>query len=91
MNQPTPQTIRERDETKAGFLANYHETVAPSDTTEIPPSAIMNLDDGTDICLVDANGTEKIYPAVPAYFVIPLRAVKVKSTGTTSTNMVRYT
>jgi hypothetical protein len=49
----------------------------------------MNLDEGKNITLVDANGTAITYPAVPAFFVIPVLAVQVKATGTNSTNIVR--
>jgi nitrogen fixation protein len=41
-----------------------------------------------DLAVVMFNGDEVTFPAVPAGTVLPVRAKKVKATGTTATSLV---
>lgn len=64
------------------------ETVTKSDSTTFNPSVIYIGGTG-DIKVTTTQGTDVTFPSVPAGFVLPVQVIKVWSTGTTATSMVR--
>lgn len=89
MIPPSPQLQRERDEVKAQNLANYHAVVTPNDSAVFEPSAIMVCGSAGHVVLKDISNNDVTYQDVPPYTIIPVRAIMVKATGTTATNIVR--
>lgn len=72
--------------------AIQHETVTPSDSTQLPRDVVAIIVGGSgDISMTDRFGITIVYSAVPAYTTfesfIPLR---INATGTTATNIVMW-
>ncbi len=66
-----------------------HKAVTPSDTVEFQyPTAILCTVAGGNVVISDKYLNDVTYTSVPAYFVIPVMARKVKATGTTATGLV---
>lgn len=63
--------------------------VTPDDATDLPvlPRAIYVGQSG-DIALITAQGSPVTLVAVPAGSLIPLRAARIKATGTTAASIV---
>jgi hypothetical protein len=64
------------------------ESVTASDSVGFNPSVIYVGGTG-NVKVTTAQGTDVTFPAVPAGFVLPVQVIKVWSTGTTATSMVR--
>ena len=64
--------------------------VTPSDTEEFAPSYILVMGAGSvAIRPAEGNVTSLVIPAVPAGSLLPILAIRVLSTGTTATNIIR--
>ena len=64
-------------------------TVVPDDGLDLPETTrALYVGVGGDLCLVLAGGTEVVFANVAAGTVLPLRAARVKASGTTAGAMV---
>jgi len=79
-------------------LAMSHITSSSTDYEAITPSDSVNFTGrrmtrglyvgGTgDVAAVRADGTAVTFSGVPAGTILPIRAIRVNSTGTTATNL----
>jgi len=67
----------------------YATEVTPHDTTVIsPPSRSLYVGATGDLTVTMEGGGDVLFKAVPAGVTLPIRVTKVKSTGTTATNIV---
>lgn len=66
------------------------DSITPSDADNFPPKTLLVIDGGDVVVQPkdNADGNTVTLTAVPAYFVIPFRVVKVLATGTTAANIV---
>jgi hypothetical protein len=64
-------------------------TVTPSDSTVLPEDVrCLYVGTGGDVAVVDAFGNDVTFSSVPSGMLLPVQVVKVKSTGTTASNIV---
>lgn len=72
-----------------GNPGETHLSVTKSDsTTYDPPLAFLYVGGAGDVAIQDKNGTQVTWVGVAAGSIIPMRCVKVLSTGTTATSIV---
>lgn len=69
--------------------ADDYSAVTPSDSTDLAsrPRGLY-VGTGGDVVIVNPSGTAVTFKSVPSGTVLPVRAVRVKSTGTTATDIV---
>lgn len=69
--------------------AAYGAAVTPDDNNDLATSSRMLWVGGAgNIALVTVRGSAVTLSNVPAGTLLPIRAARIKSTGTTATNMV---
>jgi len=71
-------------------LVNYEvaKVITPSDTTLLNDCAAFFVGVAGAVAFQNVAGTTITLAAVPAYTVIPCRAVRIMATGTAATNIV---
>lgn len=76
------------DGIEASKPASYHFSITPSDSQDLAiiPRAVIIMTGG-DIVIRDKEGTDITY-TVSDGTLLPLRAVRILSTGTTATGIV---
>ena len=62
--------------------------VTPSDSTVLPTTRALYVGGTGNLAVVMKSGTTLTFNSVPAGSMLSLRVTKVKSTGTTATNIV---
>lgn len=69
--------------------ASHHYAVTPSDGSDLSPRPrAVYVGGAGDVSMTDAGGAAVTWAGVPAGTTIPFRAVRIRSTGTTATNIV---
>ena len=69
--------------------ANDGAAVTPSDSVDLPvASKRLWVGTGGNVALVTVAGTSLTYTAVPSGTYLQIRASRVKSTGTTASNII---
>lgn len=63
--------------------------VTPSDTVNLATPSIVYVGAGGNVKITTAQGDDVTFTGLLAGSVIPVQAIRVWSTGTTATNMVR--
>ena len=64
------------------------ELVTPSNTTMFNPS-VLYVGVGGNIRVLTAQGTDVVFTAVPAGFILPVQVVRVYAPNTTASGMAR--
>lgn len=64
-------------------------SVTASDTTELAPTKSLFIGGAGNIAVQGSDGNSEIF-AVTAGYILPVRAVKVLSTGTTATSIIAF-
>jgi hypothetical protein len=65
------------------------EAVTPSNTVNLSTPSVIWVGGAGNIKVTTAQGTDVTFTAVPTGTVLPVQVLRVWSTGTTATNMVR--
>lgn len=65
------------------------EAVTPSNTVNLSSPSVIYVGGGGAVKVTTAQGDEVTFSGVSAGTVIPVQVLRVWSTGTTATNMVR--
>lgn len=64
-------------------------TVTPSDSTVLPADVrALYVGTGGNLVVTDQAGTDATFPNVPTGALLPIRATKVKATGTTASTII---
>jgi hypothetical protein len=81
-----------------GKLTNFSPTfpmfpgdaalITTSDTVTFNPS-VLYVGVGGNIRVLTAQGTDILFSAVPAGFILPVQVIRVYATNTTASSMVR--
>lgn len=81
-----------------GKLTNYSPTfpmfpgdaalITTSDTVTFNPS-VLYIGVGGNLRVQTAQGTDIVFSAVPAGFILPVQVIQVYATNTTASSMVR--
>lgn len=67
--------------------ADTHFEITPNDSADLEKRVkALYVGGEGDIAVVDKEGTEVIYQNV--FGILPVRAVRIRSTGTTATNII---
>lgn len=64
-------------------------TVTPSDTVNFDAPSVLWIGGAGNVRVLTAQGTDITFTGVLAGAVLPLQVIRVYSTNTTATNMVR--
>jgi hypothetical protein len=64
-------------------------TVTPSDTNNFDAPSVLWIGGAGNVRVLTAQGTDITFTGVLAGAVLPLQVIRVYSTNTTATNMVR--
>lgn len=85
--QDTPNRFRQ---TVEEYPYNRAASITPDDANDLSfvTRAIYVGGGGNDVAVVLASGDTVTFKAVPTGTVLPIRVARVKSTGTTATNLV---
>jgi len=69
--------------------ASHAEAVTPNDGADLTTSARgLYIGGAGDVVLVTTGGDEVTFSSLTAAAILPVRTARVKSTGTTATNIV---
>lgn len=64
-------------------------TVTPSDTVNFSTASVVYVGTGGNVRVLTAQGTDVTFTAVLAGSILPVQVLRVYSTNTTATNLVR--
>lgn len=64
-------------------------TVTPSDTVNFSTASVVYVGTGGNVRVLTAQGTDVTFTAVLAGSMLPVQVLRVYSTNTTATNLVR--
>jgi len=68
-----------------------HETITPSDSTELPKYTAIVVVSGGDLAVEDRDGTQITYPNIPPYTTFEaFMPLKILATGTNATQIVGW-
>lgn len=63
--------------------------VTPSDTTDLAtPARALYVGTSGDLSIITPDGVTVLFASVPSSFILPVAAIRVRSTATTATNVV---
>lgn len=65
------------------------DAVTPSDSVNFSTPSVVWVGVTGNVKITTAQGTDVVFTAVPAGSVLPVQALRVWSTGTTATSLVR--
>ena len=69
--------------------SSYYAVVSPSDSADLVyVSRGLYVGGAGNITVIDMDGNSVLFTAVPAGTILPIRAARVMSTGTTATAIV---
>lgn len=63
--------------------------VTPSDTNNFPTASVVWVSGTGNVKVTTAQGSDVTFLAVPAGMILPVQVLRVWSTGTSATGMVR--
>lgn len=74
----------------SGKTAREFQAVTPANGTDLPGGECCALFIGTggDVSVVDAAGSIAIFKNLPNCYILPVQTLRVRSTGTTATDIV---
>lgn len=64
-------------------------TFIKSDTTNLPTPSVIYVGVTGDVKVTTAQGDDTVFVGIPAGTVVPVQVIRVWSTGTTATSMLR--
>jgi hypothetical protein len=64
------------------------ELITTSDTVTFNPS-VLYIGGTGNVRVLTAQGTDIVFPSVPAGFILPVQVIRVYATNTTATSMAR--
>lgn len=73
-----------------GSTARVFPTVTPANGTDLPGGECCALFIGTggDVSVVDAEGNQTVFKNLPNAYILSVQTLRVRSTGTTATDIV---